>query len=94
MNTYELDGLYVMPVASNVDRFFDSYSRYLEALAADSRYQASGEKELFFPWDATGILARDERLVELLRTGCFDALMKHMDDSTRRWAAKVMGTPM
>jgi hypothetical protein len=30
--------------------------------------------------------------VELMRAGRFDALMKNGDDSTRRWAAKVMGT--
>jgi hypothetical protein len=82
-----------MPVASNVDRFFDSYSRYLEAVVADPRYLETGEKELYFPWDATEILARDERLVELMRAGRFDALMKNGDDSTRRWAAKVMGSP-
>ncbi len=82
----------IMPIASNVDRFFDSYSRYLEALVADSRYQESGETDLLFPWHATEILARDERLVELMRAGSFDSLMKNGDDSTRRWAAKVMGT--
>jgi hypothetical protein len=94
VNTYELDGPLVMPVASNVDRFFDSYSRYLETLVADSRYQESGEKELMFPWDATEILAQDERLVELMRAGRFDALMRNVDDETRRWAARVMGTHM
>jgi hypothetical protein len=92
VNTYEIDGLYVMPVASNVDRFFDSYSRYLEALAMDPRFQQTGEKDLLFPWDATELLARDERLVELMRAGRFDSLMKNMDDSTRRWFAKVTGT--
>jgi hypothetical protein len=48
--------------------------------------------ELTFPWDVTGVLARDERLVELMRAGRFDSLMKHVDGSTRRWAAKVMGS--
>ncbi len=89
VNTYEYEPK-VVPVASNVDRFFDSYSRYLEALVADSRYREAGEAELIFPWDATGILARDECLVELLRAGRFDALMKNVDDSTRHWAARVM----
>jgi hypothetical protein len=81
VNTYEYEPR-VMPIASNVDRFFDSYSRYLEA----------GEEEFGFPWDATDILARDERLVELMRAGRFDALMKNVDEETRRWAARVMGT--
>ncbi|MGZ3459409.1 MAG: hypothetical protein ACXU86_13005, partial [Archangium sp.] len=84
----------VMPVASNVDRFFDTLSRYLEAKAAEPRYQESGEADVSFPFDATEILARDERLVELMRAGRFDSLMKHVEDDTRRWAAKVMGTPM
>jgi hypothetical protein len=91
VNTYESEPM-VMPIASNVDRFFDTYSRYLEAEVADSRYQRSGEIDFRFPWDATDILARDERLVELMRAGSFDPLMKNMDDETRRWAAKVMGT--
>jgi hypothetical protein len=91
VDTYEFDP-YVMPVASNVDRFFDSYSRYLEALVADPRYQESGKTDLLFPWHATDILARDERLVELMRAGRFDSLMKNVDGETRAWAAKVMGT--
>jgi hypothetical protein len=91
VNTYEYDPK-VMPIASNVDRFFDSYSRYLEALIADPWYQETGEKDLIFPWHATEILARDERLVELMRAGRFDSLMKNVDAETRDWAAKVMGT--
>ncbi|PTL85298.1 hypothetical protein [Vitiosangium sp. GDMCC 1.1324] len=91
VDTYEYEPK-VMPIASSVDRFFDSYSRYLEALVADPRYQTAGETDLLFPWDATEILARDERLVELMRAGRFDSLMMHVDDETRRWAAKVMGT--
>lgn len=93
VNTYEYEPK-VMPIASNVDRFFDSYSRYLETLVADPRYQESGDTDLLFPWDAAEILARDERLVELMRAGRFDSLMKHVDGETRRWAAKVMGTHM
>jgi hypothetical protein len=91
VNTYEYEPK-VMPIASNVDRFCDSYSRYLEALSADPHYQRTGEKDLYFPWDATEILARDERLVELMRAGRFDALMRDVDEEARRWAARVMGT--
>jgi hypothetical protein len=93
VNTYEYEPK-VMPIASNVDRFFDSYSRYLEALVSGPRYQESGKTDLLFPWHATEILARDERLVELMRAGRFDSLMKNVDDETRRWAAKVMGVPV
>jgi hypothetical protein len=90
VDIYEYDPK-IMPVASNVDLFFDSYSRYLEAVVAHASYQESEEIEFTFPWDSTELLARDERLVELMRAGRFDSLMKHVDDSTWRWAAKVMG---
>ncbi|WP_309892319.1 hypothetical protein [Archangium sp.] len=91
VNTYELDGAHVMPVASNVDRFFDSYSRYLEAFVADPDYQQEGESDLLFPWHVTDILARDERLVELMRAGRFDSLMKNVKTSedVRSWFEKV-----
>ncbi len=93
VNTYEIDGLYVMPVASDVDRFFDSYSRYLEVLIADPDYQRNGEANLLFPWNATDILARDERLVELMRARRFDSLMKSSmtSEDVRRWFEKVCG---
>jgi hypothetical protein len=96
VNTYEFDELYVMPVASNVDRFFDSYSRYLEALVSHPRYQEHGERELMFPWDVTDILTRDERLVELMRAGRFDSLMKSTRESnaTRRWLASMTGASL
>ncbi|WP_309893512.1 hypothetical protein [Archangium sp.] len=90
VDTYEEP--YALPVASNVDRFFDTYSRYLEAVVADPDYQRTGDSDLLFPSHATELLARDERLVELMRAGRFDSLMKIRDDSTRRWVAKVMGT--
>jgi hypothetical protein len=90
VDTYEEP--YILPVASSVDRFFDTYSRFLEAIVADPDYQRTGKSGLLFPWHVTDLLARDERLVELMRTGRFDSLMKNMDDSTRCWAAKVMGT--
>jgi hypothetical protein len=84
----------VIPVASNVDRFFGILSHYMELKAADPCYQESGETDIGFPYDATELLARDERLMELMRTGRFDPLMKHVDDWTRRWTAKLMGTPV
>jgi hypothetical protein len=91
VNTYELDGLHVLPVASNVDRFFDSYSRYLEAQVASPRYQEVGETDLLFPTHMGDLLARDERLVELMRSGRFEPMMKNLDEGERRWVAKVMG---
>ncbi|HLM42573.1 MAG TPA: hypothetical protein VK458_01845 [Myxococcaceae bacterium] len=33
---------YAVPLASNVDRFFDTYSRYLEVLVAEPDYEELG----------------------------------------------------
>ncbi|HYO59008.1 hypothetical protein [Archangium sp.] len=90
VDTYEFEPQ-VMPVASDVDRFFDTYARYLEAKTSDPSYQVSGEVDTGFPFDAIEILARDERLVESMRAGRFDSLMRHVEGGTRRWAATVMG---
>jgi hypothetical protein len=91
VDTYEEP--YILPVASNVDRFFDTYSRYLEAVVAAPDYQQTGDSDLLFPWDATEILARDERLVELMRTRRFDELMKNKKTSEDvcHWFEKVCG---
>ncbi|HYO57802.1 hypothetical protein [Archangium sp.] len=90
VDTYEFEPQ-VMPVASNVDRFFDTCARYLEAKVSDPSYQASGKVGIRFPHDAIELLARDEQLVESMRAGRFDSLMRHVEDGTRRWAAQVMG---
>ena len=82
---------YALPLASNVDRLFDTYSRYLEALLAHPDSEEDGAAALPFPWDVPEILAQDGRLVELMRAGCFDSLMPH-DASTRAWAARVVGS--
>ncbi|WP_309893511.1 hypothetical protein [Archangium sp.] len=94
VDTYEEP--YILPVASNVDRFFDTYSRFLEVVVAEPDYQQTGDSDLLFPWDATELLARDERLVELMRSRCFDDLMKNKKTSedVRHWFEKVCGAPL
>jgi hypothetical protein len=94
VDTYEEP--YILPVASNVDRFFDTYSRFLEAVVADPDYQQTGDSDLLFPWDATELLARDERLVELMRSRRFDELMKNKKTSedVRQWFEEVCGVPL
>jgi hypothetical protein len=82
------DDTYALPVASNVDRFFDVFSHYLEALVSHPDYEADGSSALSFPWRVPELLARDAPLVELLRAGRFDPLLK--DDELRAWAAKVV----
>ncbi|HYH98610.1 hypothetical protein [Hyalangium sp.] len=78
---------YAIPMASNVDSFFDVYSRYLEALLATPGFK-KGEVPLTFPWEVQGLHARDTRLVELIREGRFDPLMPGMEE--RAWALKVV----
>jgi hypothetical protein len=89
VDTYELDGPYGLPIASDVDRFFDTYSRYLEAVVMHPDYQEPDDLPLAFPWSVPEILARDRRLVELIRAGHFDSLMKKSPE-VKEWAAKVV----
>lgn len=81
-----------LPIASSVDRFFDTYSRYLEALSAIPGFREEGEAALTFPWEVPHIIGRDERLVELIRAGAFNALMRQTDEA-REWVARVTGIP-
>jgi hypothetical protein len=88
IDTYELDGPYAMPLASDVDRFFEAYSRYLEVLVATPGYEREGDSVLSFPWETPEVFARDERLVQLIRAGRFDPLMPGPEEQA--WAAKVV----
>jgi hypothetical protein len=81
--------LYALPVASDVDRFFETYSRYLEALVASPDYEEDGAAALTFPWDVPELIARDQPLVELLRAGRFDFLMAKSADA-RKWVSQVV----
>ncbi|WP_224240578.1 hypothetical protein [Hyalangium gracile] len=86
VDTYEVP--YALPIASNVDRFFDTYSHYLEALSALPGFREDGEAALAFPWEVPHIIGRDEQLVELIRSGAFTPLMKKTDE-TLQWVERV-----
>jgi len=81
---------YAVPLASNIDCFFDTYSRYLEVLVAEPEYDELGPAVLTFPWQVPELIARDKPLVELLQAGRFDFLMPK-DEETRTWVARVLG---
>lgn len=97
--------LYALPVASDVDAFFDVYARYLEHLGESGRSTAEITKDIapgslladssdilalsIFPWDVPGLIAQDEPLVEMLRAGSFDFLMKP-NKETHEWVDKVL----
>jgi hypothetical protein len=78
---------YAMPVASDVDSFFDAYSRYLESMKAIP--EGREETQMTFPWNVSAIIGRDTRLVELIREGRFDLLMTNHE--VRDWSRKVIG---
>lgn len=77
VDTYE--DLYALPIASSVDRFFDTYSHSLERQV----------ERLNFPWEVPDLIARDTSLVKLLRSGRFDFLIETCQEA-REWAGKVL----
>jgi hypothetical protein len=80
-----------VPVASSADRFFDTYSRYLELMAVDPGYVHNRVPELLFPWDVQQIIARDEPLMALARAGGFDFLTQD-DAEARQWVQQLHTT--
>jgi len=78
---------YALPVASNVDLFFEAYSRYLEALMVIPNAREEHGALLAFPWEVPNIMSRDSNLVADIRAGHFDVLMPGTEE--RAWARKV-----
>jgi hypothetical protein len=78
----------VLPIASDVDRFFDTYSRYLEALVQAPDYTPGEFWALSFPWSVPELIARDRPLVELLMAGRFEGLMTTAT-AEREWLQQV-----
>jgi hypothetical protein len=103
VDTYE--DPYALPVASNVDRFFDTYSLYLERQQECAHSAAEATRgispgtllegasdvvgQLVFPWHVPDLIAQDQPLVEMLRAGRFDFLMGTSED-VRRWVGQVL----
>lgn len=76
------------PVASSVDRFFDTYSRYIEHMVVDPEYLSSGVPDVTFPWDMKQIIARDEPLMSLAQAGHFDFLTQD-DEEMHQWVQQL-----
>jgi hypothetical protein len=79
---------YTLPIASDVDRFFDALSHYIDLLVEDEGFRSGGRRELEFPDGVPELIARDRRLVEMLVTGRFDFLM-NLGDEFQDWLARV-----
>ncbi len=89
VDTYEIP--YALPLASNVDRFFDLYARYFEALVASPGYDPSNGTGLVFPWAVPHLLRDDTNLMELVCSGAFDSLAR--TEEARAWVAKLRMSP-
>lgn len=81
--------LYAVPVASDVDHFFGTYARYLEAAPPLPEGEEFAPRDRTFPWNATEFIARDRPLVKLLRAGRFDFLMEKSAEA-REWVSQVL----
>jgi hypothetical protein len=78
-----------IPVASNLDRFFDTYSRYLELLVVDAEYVETGSPQVTFPWDIAHLVAQDRSLLALIRAGRFASLLND-DHEAREWMSTLL----
>ncbi len=70
------EDIYALPIASNADRFFDAYARYLELIS--TRRPNSEMTPMYVPHSPRGvpeIIAADRTLVGMLVEGHFDSLM-------------------
>ncbi|HYO56619.1 hypothetical protein [Archangium sp.] len=79
---------YVLPVASDVDRFFDALSHYIDMLMVDQGYRFDGMRGIHFPISVPELISRDRRLVEMIVTGRFDFIM-NLGDEFQDWLARV-----
>ena len=79
----------VKPVASNLNRFFHVFARYVEMLARDTSHQRGDPPEEHFPEGVVEEVARDGRLVEMLEAGRFHFLLKHAPAS-QGWVEQVL----
>ncbi|MCY1032889.1 hypothetical protein OV207_15570 [Corallococcus sp. BB11-1] len=79
----------VLPVASNLDRFFEAYARSIEHFAGGRRLGPDPWNDLDFPRFAPERVAEDRPLVDLMRAGRFDGLVTQ-DEESQRWMRQVL----
>ena len=84
--------IYALPVASDLNRFFDAFSHYVKILAEDPEYRATGAPATGFPWRTPELIAKDSRLVEMIKQGLFDRLMYESDKTGRHDDAGIAET--
>jgi hypothetical protein len=87
-----VDMLTCVPVASSVDSFFDTYSRYLEVMVVDPEYLYSHVPGITFPWGVPQLIARDGPLLKQVRAGRFDFLTRS-DKEAHQWVQQLGRPP-
>ena len=83
---------FAIPIASNVDRFFDLHSRYLERMVADFEYIETGLSLVTFPWDMADLIRHDEPLIAQVRAGCFNFLTNEQQGA-QKWLKELLISP-
>jgi len=73
VDSYE--DIYAVPVASNVDRFFDAYARYLGLIYETPEFRDCPDARPLFPNEVPELIAADRTLMNMLVEGRFDFLM-------------------
>lgn len=71
--------LYALPVASDLNQFFETYAHYVELMAEDPEYKAAGVSFIGLPWRTPELIARDRSLVGMIKEGRFHHLMYAID---------------
>lgn len=79
----------VLPVASNLDRFFDTYARSIEVFVKERVPAPDAWEDLDFPRLAPTHVAQDRPLVDMMRAGRFDGLVTR-DEESQRWMQQVL----
>ncbi len=90
------EDIYALPIASNVDRFFDAYARYLEYIYETPELRDDRDARPTFPNGVPEIIAADRKLVGMLVEGRFDFLMfqpavrnRETHGELREWIAEL-----
>ncbi|HZH75887.1 MAG TPA: hypothetical protein VEY88_07640 [Archangium sp.] len=90
------EDIYALPIASNVDRFFDTYARYLEFVYEMPDFSEDRGTWPVFPWHVPEIIATDRELMGMIVEGRFDSLMfqegaaaQRGNEEIRNWIARL-----
>jgi hypothetical protein len=90
------EDIYALPIASNVERFFDTYARYLEFIYEMPDFSEDRGTWPVFPWEVPEIIATDRELMGMIVEGRFDFLMfqqgvdiPRVNAEIRNWIARL-----